>query len=879
MRTIRILTLGLILVVSATSHQAVAVNTADLMQQALYAEEVEGNIEAAIQRYGGVLQNHPTTKQAAQALYRQALCYLKMKDEASARRVLEKLVSDYPGETELIARAQPILDELADFDPAALMPPDTLVYLELGSPGKQVETLLAMLKGTPFEDPIAMISGGKADKAARKSPGDMIGALLNPGTLAEFKKIRSSAVGIIGIGKHHPQLIAALYPGKSDALRGLMLAGIGVAGTPGESIAGMQRVNLPDDLAVAYDDKIIIMARPAQRLEWSVRQYKKINSDQTLASSNNSFGRLDKSQRDRNVVTVWVNVEQAYQQFMPMLPKELLAANVFIDFANISDFVLTQTIESNGISARAELQLREGHHFLAYDLIRTPNLNKAAFQAVPAQAVGVASVALGTETTVQASQLRTQIETLTGLDLGRELFANLEQITLFALPADEKSSDEFLPAHFGLAITSRNPEKTRQVLSTVLGVLNATNPGRTNPPPGQYKIGQNGKRELYCFLEQTNGVTFLSLNRDVMDASIMAIKKHQSAFNSGTLRDAINSLNPSASKAVLWNEGGMMRLIGPLMIPKGITGDSAMLLNTNVCRLQTSLDGTTIALTTDETPNSFRLNANVTGLPPLNEIFEPAMQIAQIVKQAKPVIKANVKSRERPRSVSIFSVTNAPVIDGNEDEMWRHVPRQKLEKTIMAFGSGESPSRPTSPADLSADFRATWDQNNLYVLVDVVDDQLVSDTDPINPVTLPSGSQSIPWWYDDSIEIFLDADNAKTEQYGPHDAQFRFNLGPQPTVRAYNQNNPIQVEGIAFAMRQTTNGYRLEASFPWKSFAVKPSAGASVGFDVHVNDDDDGGARDSQIAWNDKNDAAWETPQAFGTIVLRAAEKEINPQP
>ena len=38
------------------------------------------------------------------------------------------------------------------------MPPEMIVYVEIGSPGQQVETILNMLKGTPLENPFNVIS-------------------------------------------------------------------------------------------------------------------------------------------------------------------------------------------------------------------------------------------------------------------------------------------------------------------------------------------------------------------------------------------------------------------------------------------------------------------------------------------------------------------------------------------------------------------------------------------------------------------------------------------------------------------------------------------------------------------------------------------------
>jgi len=53
----------------------------------------------------------------------------------------------------------------------------------------------------------------------------------------------------------------------------------------------------------------------------------------------------------------------------------------------------------------------------------------------------VASFALNHSDPTQAEKVRAQIQNVTGLDVGREIFANLEQVTIFALPAEGNSAD------------------------------------------------------------------------------------------------------------------------------------------------------------------------------------------------------------------------------------------------------------------------------------------------------------------------------------------------------------------------------------------------------------------------------------------------------
>jgi hypothetical protein len=855
MKTFGKITSGLLLAAMAiTGNTTFAISPGELLQQGLYAEEVEGNMDSAIKAYNQVAKDASAPpNQVAQALYREGMCYLKLKDEASARTVLERLVTDYSSQTELVEKARPVLDELTDFDPAALMPPGTLVYVEFGSPGRQVETVLNMLKGTAFENPLAAVAGQRT--IGEKSPGDIVNALLNPSMMAEFKKIRGSAVGVTGLAQNNPPMVSVLYPGQSDALRGVILAALGMAGTPGQPLEGMQTIEIKDFGAVAYDDKVFITAHPASQLEWCVKQYKGLITEPTLASNNKSFAKLGKAERQKNSMTVWANVGEGYAQLLQLfpagqIPPGILSANAFMDFTNIDELTLIESLETNGLAWKGDITFKDGHHCLAYNLIRTPNISRAALKAVPAEAIALASFSLSQTDQGQAEKVRAEVQNITGLDLGREIFANIEQITVFALPASHSASSTangFLPEHLGLVITSRNPEQTRQVLATILGTMSA---GQPNANTSDYKIGKNGQQEVHCYVEQVDGTTVLSLNREVVNASVAAIKNGKSVCASGPLNGAVNQLTPTASKLVLVNAGGVIRLLGPQMKPQTLGAEQAKQFDNNLDQLARAADATTIELRTDEQLNELSADASLTGIPPLNQVVGPVTQIAGIIKEARAEAAARTLRQAIP--AIIMPATKAPVINGHEDEIWASVPRHKLENVLSWFSNGEKASAPTSPDDLSADFRGMWDENNLYLLVNVTDDIL--------------RHVEGDWWQSDSVEVYIDADDAKAPQYGQNDFQYGFDWDKTSPTMVETKHN--RTNGVEYALVTTAKGYRLVVKFPWQTLGVKPSAGAKVGLDVQVNDNDGGEKRKSKIAWYATQDNAWSTPQAFGNAEL-----------
>jgi tetratricopeptide (TPR) repeat protein len=847
MKTLKCLATSLLLSALAITP-APAAPTSQQLQQGLYAEEVEGNIAAAIKAYDDIIKDKAAPANlVAQALYRQGMCYLKLKEEPLARAALEKLIAEHADQAELAAKARAALDDLTDFDPALLMPPGTLVYLEFGSPGRQVETVLTTLKGTPFENPLTAIAGAQPTNAGQ-GPANLVAALLNPSMMAEFKKMRSFAVGVTGIAQNNPPMISVFWPGKSDALRGLIQAALGMAGPPGQPMEGMQTVDIKNFGAVAYDDKIVIVARPATQLSWCVKQYKGLTSEPSLASSNASFKKLGKLQRLNTFMTLWAQVDEGYAQLLKMfpagqVPPGVFTANALFDFANIEDLTLVESIETNGFSCTFDFQFKDGHHSLAYGAIRTPNITRAALEAVPEEAVGVASFALSPNNPEQAGQVQAKIQSITGLDLGREIFANIEQITLFAMPAagDKASSatNLFLLNQLGLTLTSRNPEQTRQILSALLGTASAVsaNPGGLNP--GQFKVGNAG----YCYLDQVNGTTLLSMNPDIIHACVTSSQNHKSICAAGPLNGAVNQLGPFSSKFLAINVGGAIRLSEPRLARGAINEDQATQLRDSLAQLAHAADATTIQVRTDEQPNELTLNSAITGLPTLDKVVGPIAQIGRIRKQIGADAIAQ-KARQEMAAV-VMPALQAPAIDGTIGEAWKTAPEYKLENVFY--------TPPTSSNDLSASYRALWDHDNLYLLVEVTDDVLRHD------------SPADQWWECDSVEVYIDGDNSKAPAYGPNDYQYAFiwdKTSPQMLESKNNRTNDVQ-----YAIVTTEKGYRVEAKFPWTTLGAKASAGAKIGLDVHVNDNDTG-KRKTKISWHAREDNAWSNPQLFGNAEL-----------
>jgi tetratricopeptide (TPR) repeat protein len=860
MASLRSIAIALLLTFGLLGTIAYAKSAGTLLQEGLYAEEVEGNLDSAIKIYQQIIADPSANRShVAQALYRQGMCYMKKKDEQQAREVFGKLVQQYGDQTSLVEKVAPLLADLTNHDPAILMPPDTLAYIELGNPGRQIETILQMLKGTPFENPLAAIGGDRGQGPVGpggKSPANIMAAMFNPSMMAEFKKIRGMAIGITAIKQNNPPMVAVLYPGKSDALRGLLLGFLNIVGRASAPTEGMQTLTIQNGPGVAYDDEVIIVAEPMERLSWCVKQYKGITNEPTLASQNKVFAKLSKEIRQTNALTVWVDASRTYSAVSAMMAQwgqtnQLNMIDGIADLKSIEDIITTLAIEQTGIALDASINFKENHNCLPYKMIQTPSLSRSGFIGVPSEAIAVASFALS-ESATSTDTAQKAFERLTGLSIGREIYANIEQVNIFVVPpktlANEGDIIGQVTSCIGLALTSHSPQHTKQFLTQILGLVNLyaqqqgiSNTEQQNSTEGRYVLPLGPNKQISFYLGQRDKTTILAFNPEVLNASLSAVENNKSALTAGPLQEPLNKLPADTSKIVLINDGGALRIVNSVINlgPRDAEGGP----HQQLAQLAKSYDKTTIQLYTEEKPNNFNLHIGVDGLPPVNEVFGPIMQLTQSLQKAKAEAREKRRMKERGPA-DIKKASKAPVIDGTEEDAWSDARIYKLENVIY--------SPISSDKDFSAYYKAMWDEKNLYVLVDVTDDELAND----------SGSDR--WYMDDCIEVFIDADNSKSGNFDENDYQYHFDWDKDsPTM---DEDEHGKTDNVKFAMVTTDKGYRTEIKFPWSTLGTKPSAGVSIGFEVHVNDDDNGDR--TKLAWWGKEDTAFGSPRTFGTARL-----------
>ena len=217
-------------------------------------------------------------------------------------------------------------------------------------------------------------------------------------------------------------------------------------------------------------------------------------------------------------------------------------------------------------------------------------------------------------------------------------------------------------------------------------------------------------------------------------------------------------------------------------------------------------------------------------------------ETGQLVSRPKPIfIPAHLASGNKPQVQKPTSVAIYKQSGGIHNATPNRVGRL-ITGTI------------NSSQDLAASWRSSWDEKGLNLWVGIQDDKHIKDS----PMA----------WADDSVEIYIDADGSRNDAFdGKNDFQLTFRMKDQ-TV-SIGKSSPVRdTRMIQHKMIKTNSGYRLEASIPWAMLGVWPKPGMQIGFDIQINDDDNGDQRDAKISWNAMLDEAWKNPSLFGELVI-----------
>lgn len=188
----------------------------------------------------------------------------------------------------------------------------------------------------------------------------------------------------------------------------------------------------------------------------------------------------------------------------------------------------------------------------------------------------------------------------------------------------------------------------------------------------------------------------------------------------------------------------------------------------------------------------------------------------------------------------------SPTLGEDIDEIWDEASTLPIDRFQDAHNvaTGEA--------------KVLWDDENLYVKVDVNDTELDKSSSEAHE--------------QDSVEVFIDEQNTKAASYGEGHGQYRVNFDNEQSF------DPTDIEeGFESVTVVDGTNYTVQMKIPFKTTDVEN--GHTIGFDVQINDASNG-SRDGVAIWNDQSGMGWSDPSVFGNIELvKDEEQQPDPDP
>jgi hypothetical protein len=204
-----------------------------------------------------------------------------------------------------------------------------------------------------------------------------------------------------------------------------------------------------------------------------------------------------------------------------------------------------------------------------------------------------------------------------------------------------------------------------------------------------------------------------------------------------------------------------------------------------------------------------------------------------------------------PRQAFSGHAAAPPAIDGNLAD-W-----PALAALILSpFTAANSGGTIDGSLDASASCRFQWDDSRLFVGCVVLDDV---------PLAPDSGSA---FWHDDTLEVVFDGLN--DDLWGADDHKLEIHVDGSMTDDGGGVDPSIEA-GVA----GHADSYVVELAVPWALLGGPRSAGQSIGLNLGLIDDDDGGDSEGWLVWSGQT--TYQRPRDCGDLLLLAGSATPTP--
>ncbi len=591
--------LVLLLIVASSARSAFCQDAQSEFYKGYYLQNEMRDVEAAVQAYGQALE---------------------LDASPEIRQAIEKQTA--------ILR-----EDLATTDFASIMPANAMAYVELSRPAEHIESLLEIMGLTGAEEN----SHGNETISIKLDDGMILSSdfQVSPALLRELKKIRGAAASISEIDEDgEPVGLVVIHPGTSDLVRGIIETAVQLVPS-NDQIAGYPTFRIEDEVWVVKTERLILVSPAKSQIEAALSQL--ADSAQPSLASQEAF-QTARSENRAAVFFAFADTHQAVERFGNLMRDEAAIARVVLDLDHLQSLTAAVSTTDQGLRVRLHAGMDEDHKSLAYGLIRTVPLSHEALQHVPAGAALVAGIGMNPKLLPAAAMVGsvTGRQHLTALDIGREIFANIQEVGFFILPSVIEANDEV--PNFGLVIASNDADKSAALWNQLLS-LPAELHVDDGPAIQEIEIAGTAARK-YSFPDEDapelivarlGEKSLIAGTAEAVTAAIQASVSDETIANDPPAKALWEHANEHTSKAVFMHLGRLMGLAST--IEDGSEAEHLKQMS-RVC------DQLTISLVCNEAPSDLEIQLDAAGLPKFERIIRTISEAHSQPQQAAEAVVA-----------------------------------------------------------------------------------------------------------------------------------------------------------------------------------------------------------------------------------------------
>ncbi len=542
-------------------------------------------------------------------------------------------------------------------DLLSLLPTDALAYVELRQPGQHIARVL---------EAAGLV--GRAGVAAPDSGGAQGGSqspvLVSPRLLEALKSVEGAAIAITDFDPRHgiPQGVLVVDPGKADLVYGLIETALSGASAArevrvAEPVEGNATFETPVGL-VTLTDRLIVFGSNRDLVASALDRAK---NPAAKSVATDPAIREALAQTSGSLLRIVINAKpvlarlkaEAFRGGEP--PEEYRMAQAVADVESIQWAALSIGAQEKHLAIEARLVLDDSNQSLAFHLLRTPNVGKDALRSAPAGAAALLAFALGDPTEAAASKPEDAsgdeaARHVTGLDFGREIFANVKDVVAFVLPWGQQPPENGNPPipDVGLVFTVKDPARSEALWKQLLSVGALLSRGGKEPVRKEKVDGRSV--HVYSFPQGIEATVLRLKDRVIVATSSRAIAQavaaqegKSSALDDGAIAKAWGGALDGSSKLAVLHAGRLLEMAAPFAHLRGQEADL----------MREALKDSSITIATSESAASLRLRV-AADIPRIDSVLR-LLLAGPAVSEAKP----QKKEAPRPKGKSKVEKTSA----------------------------------------------------------------------------------------------------------------------------------------------------------------------------------------------------------------------------